>query len=175
MKNFVRSTVMLFLLANQTAVAMKLTLRKDSNGNLPVAQNIRAITGGINETLKDVRTLTDPIAVVVWDNFKHNKLGHNVFDSNTLKQRHIACSIIGGFIGKTLKNIIGEDQINYYLSGPLKPLRVAFKSPFLAAYVGCECIFRFNEIKKNPFPFLAEVGLLGINAADVCGSGWTGY
>lgn len=175
MKNIVKIMAVLCFLANQTAVAMKFTFSRDPSGKLPVAQNIRAITGGINKTLKDVRTLTNPIAVVAWDNFKHNKLGSNVFDSNTLKQRYIACSIIGGFVGKTLKNIIGEDQINYYLSGPLKPFRVAFKSPFLTAYVACECIFRFNEIKKNPFPFLAEVGLLGVNAADVCDNGWIGY
>lgn len=172
MKNFVRIMAVLCFLANQTVVAMKITFGRDSTGKLPVAQNIRAITGGINETLADFRTLADPIAVVAWDNLKHKGLG-NVFDSNILKQPHIACSIIGGFVGKTLKNIIGEEQINYYLGGPFKPLRGILKAPFLATYIGCELIFRRHEIFNNPLTFTAEVGLLVVNAADVCGDiGW---
>jgi len=133
-------------------------MKGKGSGELSLSTNFRAISDGVSSVLSDPSTVASSAILVGWHSVTNNAKS-GIFDSNAVRDPQVIYSLAGGIIGKTIKSTITKESYNKLYS----PFKLILSHPFLSTYVGLHCYFRFNEIKNNPGPCIAEAALLGVH------------
>lgn len=145
------------------AVSSSYSMNKNNSGTMSLPANARSICNGLNNVLKSIEPLNSSLAVGLWHNATTK---HGLLDSSCLVDPLVTGAVAGGLIGTTAHAIITEESLNK-TSPAIRPIvKVAAKHPFLVAYTGLHAWFRWNEIKNNPWPFIAELSLIGLHLYD---------
>ena len=132
----------------------------DHSGTMSLSANARSICNGIDNVLESSGPLNSSLFLMGWNSANSR---HGIFDASSLKDPHVAGTIVGGIIGTAVHAIVTEESLNK-TSPIIRPVvKVAAKHPFLVAYTGLHAWYRWHEIKNNPWPFLAETSLIALH------------
>lgn len=144
-----------------SSYGMKKFLGDDNSGTMSLSANARSICDGIDNVLVSSGPLNSTLFVIGWHNANSSRYG--LFDSESLKNPHVASAIVAGVIGSAVHAIVKEESLNK-TSPLIRPIvKVAAKHPFLVAYTGLHAWYRWHEIKNNPWPFVAETSLIALH------------
>lgn len=122
-------------------------------GSLSIIKLAQSVSNGATKTISG--PLLSGLAVAGWYSITNNSRP-GICDSNTYKNPQVIYPILGGIVGKTIKNTIDQQS---YDQLP-RPLQLVLSNPFLCVYTTLHIALNYKDITKNPLPYIGETALL---------------